>query len=190
MKHPYVKREFIFSQIVSEMSDTTSNPEGLSTTACAACKFQRKKCTDKCVLAPYFPRDDPDKFHLVHRVFGNGNIIKLLQDLPVEERGEAVNSMVYEASERVRDPVHGCSGVINELYRNLAEMESQLASAKAAVANMSVQHAHILMLITGCQDPLDPNFHSASIQESEYAYTSPPGLDDVDLLQLWDPFCI
>lgn len=46
---------------------------------CAACKILRRRCAEKCVLAPYFPPNDPLKFTTAHRVFGASNIIKLLQ---------------------------------------------------------------------------------------------------------------
>lgn len=46
---------------------------------CAACKIIRRRCVDKCVLAPYFPPHDPLKFTTAHRVFGASNIIKFLQ---------------------------------------------------------------------------------------------------------------
>ncbi|KAH9312558.1 hypothetical protein KI387_005842, partial [Taxus chinensis] len=46
---------------------------------CATCKILRRRCGDKCMLAPYFPPDNPHKFVTAHRVFGAGNIIKLLK---------------------------------------------------------------------------------------------------------------
>ncbi|KAJ7947771.1 putative LOB domain-containing protein [Quillaja saponaria] len=46
---------------------------------CAACKILRRRCADKCVLAPYFTPTEPAKFTIAHRVFGASNIIKFLQ---------------------------------------------------------------------------------------------------------------
>lgn len=46
---------------------------------CAACKILRRRCVEKCVLAPYFPPTEPLKFTTAHRVFGASNIIKFLQ---------------------------------------------------------------------------------------------------------------
>jgi hypothetical protein len=46
---------------------------------CAACKILRRRCVDRCVLAPFFPPTEPHKFATAHRVFGASNIIKLLQ---------------------------------------------------------------------------------------------------------------
>lgn len=46
---------------------------------CAACKILRRRCADKCILAPFFPPTEPHKFIIAHRVFGASNIIKFLQ---------------------------------------------------------------------------------------------------------------
>ena len=48
---------------------------------CAACKSLRRKCTRECIFLPYFPRDDPEKFARVHKVFGASNVAKMLQVL-------------------------------------------------------------------------------------------------------------
>ncbi|KAH9330854.1 hypothetical protein KI387_002962, partial [Taxus chinensis] len=70
--------------------------------------MQRKKCSEECVLAPHFPSNDPHKFAVVQSVFGTSHIVKLLQGINAEQRADAVDSMVYEATARVDDPVHGC----------------------------------------------------------------------------------
>ncbi|KAK2433991.1 LOB domain-containing protein [Trifolium repens] len=115
---------------------------------CAACKILRRRCSvDKCVLAPYFPPTDPAKFTIAHRVFGASNIIKFLQELPEAQRADAVTSMVYEASARVRDPVYGCAGSICQLQKQVNELQAQLAKAQAEVVNMQLQQANLVALI-------------------------------------------
>ena len=57
----------------------SSPPVSLVVSPCAACKILRRRCAEKCVLAPYFPPTDPLKFTTAHRVFGASNIIKFLQ---------------------------------------------------------------------------------------------------------------
>lgn len=83
-----------------------------SNSPCAACKFLRRKCTQECVFAPYFPPDQPLKFANVHKVFGASNVAKLLNELNATQREDAVNSLAYEAEYRLRDPVYGCVGLI------------------------------------------------------------------------------
>ncbi|KAG6578743.1 LOB domain-containing protein 1, partial [Cucurbita argyrosperma subsp. sororia] len=114
---------------------------------CAACKILRRRCVDKCVLAPYFPPTEPLKFAAVHRIFGAGNVIKFLQELPENQRADATSSLVYEANARIRDPVYGCTGSIFQLQNQVSELQAQLAVAKAEVHKMQAQHANLLALM-------------------------------------------
>ncbi|CAI9091775.1 OLC1v1026886C1 [Oldenlandia corymbosa var. corymbosa] len=100
---------------------------------CASCKLLRRRCAKDCPFAPYFPADDPHKFAIVHKVFGASNIAKMLQDLPVDQRGDAVSSLVYEANARIRDPVYGCVGAISYLQNQVAQLQMQLARAQAEI---------------------------------------------------------
>lgn len=106
--------------------------------ACAACKLLRRRCMQDCLFAPYFPASEPHKFTNVHKVFGASNVNKMLQDLPVHQRGDAVSSMVYEANARVRDPVYGCVGAISSLQQQIDMLQSQLAQARAEVVHLRV----------------------------------------------------
>ncbi|PHU03388.1 LOB domain-containing protein 1 [Capsicum chinense] len=114
---------------------------------CAACKILRRRCAEKCVLAPYFPPSDPIKFTTAHRVFGASNIIKFLQELPESQRADAVSSMVYEANARLRDPVYGCAGSICQLQKQVSDLQAQLAKAQAEVVNLQCQQANLMALI-------------------------------------------
>ncbi|MBA0663989.1 hypothetical protein Goklo_004066 [Gossypium klotzschianum] len=101
-----------------------------SNSPCAACKFLRRKCTQECVFAPYFPPDNPQKFSNVHKVFGASNVAKLLNELNTSQREDAVNSLAYEAEARLRDPVYGCVGLISILQHKLKQMQHDLNNAK------------------------------------------------------------
>ncbi|KAG2308469.1 hypothetical protein Bca4012_082443 [Brassica carinata] len=114
---------------------------------CAACKILRRRCAEKCVLAPYFPPTDPAKFTIAHRVFGASNIIKFLQELPESQRTDAVNSMVYEAGARMRDPVYGCAGAIYHLQRQVSELQAQLAKTQVELVSMHLQRSDLLELL-------------------------------------------
>ncbi|XVF59482.1 hypothetical protein PTKIN_Ptkin07bG0279400 [Pterospermum kingtungense] len=105
-----------------------------SNSPCAACKFLRRKCTQECVFAPYFPPDNPQKFANVHKVFGASNVAKLLNELNASQREDAVNSLAYEAEARLRDPVYGCVGLISILQHRLKQMQNDLNNAKKELA--------------------------------------------------------
>ncbi|XP_022970428.1 LOB domain-containing protein 1-like isoform X1 [Cucurbita maxima] len=138
---------------------------GLVVSPCAACKTLRRRCTEKCVLAPYFPPSDPLKFTIAHRIFGASNIIKLLQDLPESQRIDAVSSLVYEASARIRDPVYGCAGAISQLQKQINELQAELAKTQAELVNIHSHQTNLVALI--CKElaqtppPVSPPDHHA-----------------------------
>ncbi|PON34591.1 Lateral organ boundaries domain containing protein [Parasponia andersonii] len=111
-----------------------SSSSSISNSPCAACKIQRRKCTQECVFAPYFPPDNPQKFSNVHKVFGASNVSKLLNELKAEHREDAVNSLAYEADARLRDPVYGCVGLISILQHRLKQVQTDLVNAKQELA--------------------------------------------------------
>ncbi|KAM0882157.1 hypothetical protein ACQ4PT_032496 [Festuca glaucescens] len=112
-----------------------------STPPCAACKLLRRRCTPGCVFAPYFPGGEPHRFASVHKVFGTSNASKLIQEVPVEHRGDAASSLVYEANARMRDPIYGCVGTITSLQRQVESLQTQLALAQAEMLRLRMAEA-------------------------------------------------
>lgn len=55
--------------------------------------------------------------------------------------------MVYEANARIRDPVYGCAGAICHLQKQVSELQTQLAKARAELVNMQSQQANLLALV-------------------------------------------
>ncbi|KAM7251793.1 hypothetical protein ACFE04_023676 [Oxalis oulophora] len=117
-----------------------------SNSPCAACKCLRRKCTQECVFAPYFPPDQPKKFEVVHKVFGASNVTKLLNELNTAQREDAVNSLAYEAEARLRDPIFGCVGHISVLQNRLKQAQSDLISAKKELAGYIGPQAMMALL--------------------------------------------
>ncbi|CAH8313341.1 unnamed protein product [Eruca vesicaria subsp. sativa] len=113
---------------------------GPGSSPCASCKLLRRRCAKDCIFAPYFPSDDPHKFAIVHKVFGASNVSKMLQELPIHQRADAVNSLVFEANARVRDPVYGCVGAISYLQNQVSQLQMQLAVAQAEILCIQLQH--------------------------------------------------
>ncbi|GJM88200.1 hypothetical protein PR202_ga04233 [Eleusine coracana subsp. coracana] len=121
------------------MAGSGSGSSGSSSPPCASCKLLRRRCTQECVFAPYFPPEDPHKFAIVHKVFGASNVSKMLQELPAQQRADAVSSLVYEANARMRDPVYGCVGAISYLQQQVSQLQVQLALAKAEILCVQMQ---------------------------------------------------
>ncbi|TXG59487.1 hypothetical protein EZV62_014060 [Acer yangbiense] len=101
---------------------------------CAACKARRRTCTPQCVFKPYFPFDQPQKFEKVDEVFGAKNVAKIISELEVHFREDAVNSLVYEAETWLRNPVYGCDGIISDLLAKLKKAETDLHNANKKLA--------------------------------------------------------
>ncbi|KAL6204746.1 hypothetical protein ACLB2K_022013 [Fragaria x ananassa] len=141
------------TQTLTQAQTQIPLPQNVVVSPCAACKILRRRCAEKCVLAPYFPPSEPAKFTIAHRVFGASNIIKFLQDLPESQRADAVSSMVYEASARIRDPVYGCAGAICHLQKQVSDLQAQLAKAQAEVVNMQCQQANLVALLMEMAKP-------------------------------------
>ncbi|KAF8388811.1 hypothetical protein HHK36_025491 [Tetracentron sinense] len=96
------------------------------TQACAACKYQRRKCAPDCILAPYFPPDHQRQFLNAHKLFGVSNILKILRNLHPLEKDEAMRTMIYQADARAIDPVGGCHRIIRELQCQIEHDQAEL----------------------------------------------------------------
>ncbi|XP_047339641.1 LOB domain-containing protein 27-like [Impatiens glandulifera] len=100
--------------------------KGGTTHACAACKYQRRRCTPKCLLAPYFPADQPKMFQNAHRLFGVSNIVKILKSIDQSQTREAMNSIIFQSNMRDRYPVEGCCYFIRGLQSQIHQTEMEL----------------------------------------------------------------
>ncbi|KAG8367061.1 hypothetical protein BUALT_Bualt16G0033400 [Buddleja alternifolia] len=114
-----------------------------SNTACAACKCLRRRCTNDCVFAPYFPPDHTIQFKKVQNVFGASNVAKHLNALKFnpDQRENAVKSLVYEAEYRLSEPIHGVAGLVSLRQKQLKEIYMAVVAAKKELATYIGPHA-------------------------------------------------
>ncbi|XP_010426255.1 PREDICTED: LOB domain-containing protein 27-like [Camelina sativa] len=105
--------------------------KGGTSGACAACKYQRRRCAADCPLAPYFPAEQPKLFQNVHRLFGVRSIVKILERLDETQRPEAMKSIIFQSYVRDRSPVHGCLGVTQQLQYMIWLAEEELKAVNA-----------------------------------------------------------
>ncbi|ERM93961.1 hypothetical protein AMTR_s00136p00011480, partial [Amborella trichopoda] len=102
---------------------------------CAACRFQRRKCTVDCPFAPYFPPESISEFVNIHRLFGAGNVAKLLDRCRRPfDKAACMGTIIFQANERMRDRVLGC-------YRNVLQLNAQVAEARGQLFNLLHQIA-------------------------------------------------
>jgi hypothetical protein len=75
------------------------------------------------LFAPYFSNDKIalDQFSAIRKVFGHSQFNKLLLQLPVDRRHDAVASILYETQARILDPVHGFSSDIRGLQQEVCK---------------------------------------------------------------------
>nr|DAD21111.1 TPA_asm: hypothetical protein HUJ06_022574 [Nelumbo nucifera] len=98
--------------------------------ACAACKHQRKRCGEDCILAPLFTPEKTQQFQAVHKVFGVSNVQKMLRKLDSHEsRVKAAESLIWEAVHRQKDPIHGCYGEYKRVVEELKSLKRQQMAA-------------------------------------------------------------
>ena len=98
--------------------------------ACAACKYQRRKCKPDCSLAPFFPSRDKERFRNVHKLFGVANVTKILQEIPPSFREIAMKCIIYESSARAIAPVGGLGEVGLGLERLIAVHMAELEAVR------------------------------------------------------------
>ncbi|EOA25068.1 hypothetical protein CARUB_v10018376mg [Capsella rubella] len=117
--------------------------KGGTSGACAACKYQRRRCAADCPLAPYFPAEQPKLFQNVHRLFGVRSIVKILERLDETQKPEAMKSIIFQSYVRDRSPVHGCLGVTQQLQYMIWLAEEELKAVNSQLQlYRSQQHQH------------------------------------------------
>ncbi|KAI3885374.1 hypothetical protein MKX03_035897 [Papaver bracteatum] len=134
---------------------------------CAACKFLRRKCLPCCMFSPYFPPEEPKKFTNVHKIFGASNSTKLLNEISIHQREDAVNSLDYEAEARINDPVYGCIGVISILQNQVRSLREELDVANANLIRLACNGISTSGYSLSTSSSMEFNRRIVSIEEEE-----------------------
>ncbi|CAL9750468.1 uncharacterized protein LOC135666041 isoform X1 [Musa acuminata AAA Group] len=129
----------------SSSNNKSSSSQPAANSACAACKYQRRKCKPDCLLAPYFPANQQQKFLNAHRLFGVSNIVKIIRDLDPFQRNEAMSTIIYQSDMRAHDPVGGCYRYIRDLERQIDHDSTELAFV---LRQLALCRAHTAQTIT------------------------------------------
>ena len=91
---------------------------------CGACSHRRNRCSVGCPLAPYFTYPGSVKdYDAIHRCFGSRNFLFFIQRVPAVEHQRTVNSLVFEATSRLRDLVSGCVSYFLSLEQQIQELK-------------------------------------------------------------------
>ncbi|XP_052196026.1 LOB domain-containing protein 27-like [Diospyros lotus] len=109
--------------------------KGGTSQACAACKYQRKKCISNCPLAPYFPANQAKMFQNAHRLFGVHNIMRILNLMTSQEqKDKAMESIIFESDMREKYPVTGCCEIIQFYHLQYMQAIEELHYVHAQLA--------------------------------------------------------
>lgn len=101
-----------------------------------------------------------------------------MQELAVDQRVDAVSSLVYEANARARDPVYGCVGAISYLQTQVSQLQMQLAMAQAEILYIQMQHEQTSSAVADVTTEeessfyLQNNYFSSHHQYLNFASTS------------------
>ncbi|KAF2567354.1 hypothetical protein F2Q68_00027699 [Brassica cretica] len=57
------------------------------------------------------------------------------------QRGDAANSLVYEANLRLRDPIYGCMGAISALQHHIQSLQSELTAVRTDILRHKYREA-------------------------------------------------
>ncbi|CAH2056821.1 unnamed protein product, partial [Thlaspi arvense] len=126
-----------------------------NSTRCAACKSLRRRCSQDCVLAPYFPSNNPQRFDLSTRsleLVMSARCLRRIQNQGLfspndwgtsgEFTRDAAECISFEATWRVRDPVYGCVGIISHLQQQIIQTQIEITNIYAEIALHKAQQEH------------------------------------------------
>ncbi|KAG7555316.1 Lateral organ boundaries LOB [Arabidopsis suecica] len=124
---------FILTSVIILMTSQGSSGvnNGSKTEACVACKYQRRRCTSDCIFRLHFPVGRNQDFENVHRLFGVRRVVKHLEELEPEVRGDAMKSIIDHSNMRYRFPVGGCYEVMINLQNRIAFVTAELLRSRS-----------------------------------------------------------
>ncbi|KAI8547140.1 hypothetical protein RHMOL_Rhmol07G0172000 [Rhododendron molle] len=126
------------TRVISPGSSSSSAPQ-----ACAACKYQRRRCAPDCPMAPHFPPNQPKNFRNVQKLFGVRNFLNLLRMVQPSQQHAAAKSMVVQANVRANESVGECYQIIRELERQIEQCkaEFELVLGQLAIYRVRAERA-------------------------------------------------
>ncbi|XP_022953930.1 LOB domain-containing protein 29-like [Cucurbita moschata] len=141
-------------QLSKPAPSTASTLASATTQACAACKYQRRKCAPDCILAPYFPHDRQRQFLNAHKLFGVSNITKIIKNLDPFEKEEAMRTIIFQSDVRSMDPVGGCYRIIRDLQLQIEYIKTELDFVLSQLALCKQQAAAAAAVAILESDPM------------------------------------
>ncbi|KAM7500202.1 hypothetical protein LguiA_024616 [Lonicera macranthoides] len=88
-----------------------------------------RACPPFCESAKFFPRGiNRQDYFKIFSVFGVKNIVSILQKVPDYKYFKTLTSFLFEAQERINNPIGGCSVLITSLQRQIEALQSRVTT--------------------------------------------------------------
>ncbi|EOA19733.1 hypothetical protein CARUB_v10003813mg [Capsella rubella] len=168
--------------ILMTSQGTSGVKDGDKIEPCPACRYQRRSCKPDCIFRLYLPSNRRQDFLNVHRLFGIRNVKNLFKKTPLELRGDAMKSIVYQSNVRSRFPSHGCVHVIRHLLYQIKLVADELAATRTQLSAAAVSFVNP----TAPVDSYDP---TATTNNDDFARGVPVNDGTIDLLSRGGPYC-
>lgn len=171
------KLVFMASFLILTSAFILMTSEVSSGQACAACKFQRRRCTPDCIFRPYFPANQPSDFQNAHRLFGVGNIQKILESAPPPQREDAAKSIKYESYIRSIIPDRGCCKIIWDLENKIQLTTAQILHTQTLTAQFksAAAAAYDPAVVSPSSEIITPSLN-ITLNNNNYYYCFPEGV--------------
>ncbi|GMN53107.1 hypothetical protein TIFTF001_022251 [Ficus carica] len=97
-------------------------------------KAKKKRCSQACKMAPFFPRSKTNEFRCANRLFGSSNIRTMIGSVKPSEMQTCADSIIIEGRARMLEPVRGCYGLVRLFKAEVDAAERELAAIKRLLA--------------------------------------------------------
>ena len=116
---------------------------------CGACVYRKLKCKSDCPFAPYFSYPGSiNDYGTIHRYLGHKSFLRAIKKLPIEQRQQAISSLLFESICKDKNPVLGCVNYLCSLEQQILELKEQVETIDAYLQKKDLE------------ETTDPNFQS------------------------------
>ncbi|KAI3840896.1 hypothetical protein MKX03_025635 [Papaver bracteatum] len=150
--------------------------------SCGACAHRKKKCSQKCEFAPFFPSNRAEDFQNVSNVFGAAKFIQLIK-LAGPKQHLAAETLIIEAIARVSNPVLGIAGIAETISQQLEDLTSELTAVNQQ--NKHNLHRIIILQQKFVEEPQNRPIYANGASSPARVVLPPLTLQDLDNYYNW-----
>lgn len=96
----------------------------------------------------------------------------MLQEVGESQRGDAANSLVYEANLRLRDPIYGCMGAISALQHHIQTLQSELTTVRTDILRYKYREATTITSLQNNNNNFNNTTTTSSVSCDHHALAS------------------